>query len=158
MTAAISKTPESTVPQWSAWSSLLMPGIYAIGSYWLMHKYKGMEAMMKEIEEIRACRDAALATAAQAFKLVECLVAGEKLLREKLATAEAALKKERDESMEKFGADFKERQKLEARISTLEKENTKLEVPAHELRTMELLVNVPVKASGAKPKTKSRLR
>jgi len=153
VTAAIAKTSALTDPRLT-WASLFLPGL-SLGLYYIMNKYGGMkkmEEMLKEMEEVRACRDEAIDTAAQAFKLVERLMASEKLLREKLRAAESALKKERDENMEKFHKDFDARQNLEkanedwkhknadleVRVQTLEKENARLENAIQQARSISV--------------------
>jgi hypothetical protein len=97
--------------------SKMIPWLAIAGAgYYFIHKYLGAKTMKEtyqELEETRAARDAAVATASQTFKLVESLGAIEKLLRGKLKNVEDALKKERDGSMEKFHKDFEARQNLE---------------------------------------------
>jgi len=130
MSAAVTKTPTVPVPAWATWSSLLYPVLGALG-YWIMHKHGGMklmEEMVKEMEETRETRDAAVSTAAQAFKLVEHFMAAETLLREKLKAAEVALKKEREDSMEKFHKDFDARQNLEKANEDWKRKHADLEV------------------------------
>ncbi len=128
MTTATKDALARPAPPWPAWSTLWLTGALGIG-YWFMHKYSGIKKemeMLKEMEEARAARDAAVRAAAETFKLVEALMAGEKQLRERLKAAEDGLKKEREEGMEKHHKDFDERQKLESRVAILEKENMHL--------------------------------
>ena len=117
MTAAIEK---------QFWPWLALGG--GLGVYYFT-KYFGvkqmqMQEVLKELEETRAARDAAVATAGQAMVLVASLTALEKILRGKLKAAEDALKKEREDSMEAHDKNFRARQNLEkANEENLEKAN-----------------------------------
>jgi hypothetical protein len=117
MTASAAKT---SLADPRAWSAFLMPalgiGAYAIQQYLgakMMEEQRALTKVTKELEEVREGRDAAIATAAQVFKLIEHFTAVEKFLREKLKAAEDALKKEREESMEVHHKNFEARQNLE---------------------------------------------
>ncbi len=118
------------------WASGLLP-MLMLGGYWFYDFAKrNMEKNMKDLEEALAGRDVAIdaaIAATQVVKLVELLFKSETALRERLKTAETALQKEREESMQRAREHGEKREQLEKttdlhkrRTITLESENEQL--------------------------------
>jgi hypothetical protein len=158
---AIAVAGEASIPGApSTWTPWLGDGFLsaALGGYfyWFIHKHvseaKHMEEMLKELEATRAGRDAAVGATEQAFKLVENLIAVEKLLRGKLKVAEDALKKEREDGMEKFHKDFEARQNLEKANEHWKSKHGELESKCAQLeaKCARLEATVQQHRSGAK--------
>jgi hypothetical protein len=138
MTAAIEK------PSWPWWAVAGGLGVYYFSKYFGV---KQMQEILKELEETRSARDAAVATAGQAMVLVASLTALEKLLRGKLKAVEDALKKEREDSMEAHHKNFEARQNLEKANEDWKRKHADLEARCAELeaKLKEKKVKVPAR-------------